>query len=77
MFLACLYGHTECEYGGTCTEQNVCQCLFNCTDDYNDDNRIQEETTGKWYSNRCRFNQSKCHSFYEKSKLKTKRRIFI
>lgn len=65
--LVCLYGYTECEYGGTCTEQNFCQCLFNCSDDSSDD-PIQEDTTGKWYSKKCLYDQSKCHSFYEKSK---------
>ncbi len=67
--VGCLYGDIECEFGAICTEKNECQCIFNCTDDGED---MQEETTGKWDSNKCRFDQAKCNSFYAKSKLKIK-----
>ncbi len=60
--LACL---TECEFGAICTEQNECQCVFNCTDN---GERIVDKTSGKWYSNQCQLDQAKCKSFYEKSK---------
>ncbi|CAF2581690.1 unnamed protein product [Rotaria sp. Silwood2] len=62
--LACLHGHNECKFGAICTKQNECQCLFNCTDA---DERIQDEITGKWYLNKCRFDESKCNSYYEKN----------
>ncbi|CAF0927203.1 unnamed protein product [Rotaria sordida] len=61
---ACLYGHIECEFGAICTKQHECRCLFNCTDD---DEYIQDETTGKWYLNKCRLDETRCNSYYEKN----------
>lgn len=56
-----------------CTEQNECQCIFNCSDI---GEAIQDETTGKWYSNQCRLDQARCDSYYDKSKWKIKNNIF-
>ncbi|UJR13720.1 hypothetical protein I4U23_000731 [Adineta vaga] len=53
---ACLHGVIECKYNATCTKQNECQCIFNCSDHTETSNR----------NNTCRLDQIKCQSYYEK-----------
>jgi hypothetical protein len=64
LFLACQYGRIECEFAATCTEQDECQCIFNCIDN---EEPVQDDTTGITYPNQCRLNQARCNSYYQQS----------
>lgn len=54
----------ECEFRATCTEQNQCQCIFNCN---NDGEPVQDDTTGITYPNECQLDKARCISYYQQS----------
>ncbi|CAF4806849.1 unnamed protein product [Rotaria sp. Silwood1] len=58
----CQYGRVECEFNATCTEQDECQCIFNCNDD---GEPVQDDRTGITYPNQCRFDQAQCNAYYQ------------
>ncbi|CAF3324637.1 unnamed protein product [Rotaria sp. Silwood1] len=58
----CQYGRVECEFNATCTEEDECQCIFNCNDD---GEPVQDDRTGITYPNQCRFDQAQCNAYYQ------------
>jgi len=67
---ACQHGRVNCQFGATCTEQDQCQCIFNCNDEA-DGEAVQDDETSMTYPNKCRLNEARCNVYYDKLTSKT------
>jgi hypothetical protein len=62
--LGCQYGRVDCDFSGTCTEDDQCQCIFNCD---GDGETVEDEQTGLTYANQCQLDRARCNSYYQQT----------